>query len=349
MTNFNPTRRDSLVLALGALTGLGTQAQTRAMPPTQDQIDAMRRQQLRSAIQREQWRTVVVSETGMRGSMDVASSKPLTGVPALQGFSLGFENGDHKLNRVGVIPGERTTALTLTDQDGNDPFSGRAHFALISSGFGYSKSAVGGGQFEIPMEVPKGGNLVPVLCGFEFIRRVGTDANLRAIGMWIDEARNTIRVTLMDDQGVDFRGFESSVGATLASGLVPYGILIGSAVSTFDAAKRLTEGGKYRQFGVTVHYAWVARDLFEGQDQLTGTSPKPSSGKHFDGPIALTGFEFFFLNSDHHIKHLGVFDPGLQAARGSADHVAYQDNNRDDPIRWAVGYRRLKADRMVRS
>ena len=341
-----PTRRASLLMGLGTLMSLDSPAQSR--PHTAAELETLRRAQLRTGILPTQWRPVTVSEDRIRASMDVANSQAITGVPALQGFSLQFQNGDHKLNRLGVVPGERTTALTLADQDGNDPFAGQAQFAVLSAGQRFSKSVTGGGQFEIPLAGPSGRDMVPVLCGFEFIRRVGTDANIRSIGVWIDEERRTVRVTLMDDQGPDFRGFEASVGATLASGLVPYGILLGSAASTFDAAKRLSEaGGKYRPFGVTVHYAWVDRGLFEGQDVLTGTSPRPSSGKQFGGPIVLTGFEFFFLNSDHHLKHIGVFDPALQSARGNADHVAYQDNNRDDPMRWAVGYRKLRADRMA--
>ncbi|MEK8034171.1 hypothetical protein AACH06_25375 [Ideonella sp. DXS29W] len=345
MTNTTHLRAGSLLIGFAvAAMACGAQAQAVQVPKTAAKgLDGLHQPQLAKALQAPSWVQAEVSDANIRQAMDVAASRPLSPVPVLQGFSFSFQNGDHKLNRIGVLPDGRVARLTFADQDGNDPFAARAQFALVNAGVVQQETKVGGGQFEIPLKGRPGDTEVPVLCGFDFIRRVGTDANLRAIGAWIDEARQTIRVTLMDDQGADFRGFEGSVGATLAVGaVVPYGVLMGSAVSTFDAARRLTDGGKYRPYGVTVCYAWVSPKLFEGNDQITGTSPTPSSGKRITGPIALTGFEFFFLNSDHHLKEIGVFDLGLQAARGNADHVIFKDNNLDDPIRWAVAYRSFK-------
>ncbi len=290
------------------------------------------------------WTTVHAYERGVRDAMDIAATGAFNGVPALGGFRVHFENGDHKLRRVGVAPKGALAQFSFSDQNGDDPYAATATWALLGAGTSGVVHASGSGRFEIPLGSVKAGHTL-VLSGFEFQRKGGTDANVRTIGIWLDSQKATARVSLIDDQGADFRGFERTLGMAFLSSLVPLGDLA-AQTSTMSGAMHRLQDGALRPYAVSVYYAWIPNELVEGTDSFTGTSRMPSSGRQFPGNGVIQGFEFYFGNSDHHLLDFGVLGklmnpppPAMQTPSGEA--VAFQDNNRDDPLTWAVRMVRL--------
>lgn len=348
-------------LAIALLVGLSASstalAQTRITPPPQDRAgepataksklqlppsDALRTparilvpQPAAGALQLHRG-----GNRGLRDSGRAALDQPLAGGWALNGFDLRFDNGDHKLRRIGVLGEERFAQLILGDRNGDDPFSGTARLLALPGVRVEQVTADGGGKFEIPLPGRARADSTLVLSGFEFRRTDGTDANLRNIGIWLVPERNVIQVSLTDDQGMDFRGLEATLGAALASTVVPLpGLLESSTVvaGTGAVARGINaKAGPYRGYRVQVQYAWIPNAWIERKGALAGSHEqrrqRPPS--RID---ALQGFEFTFTNSDHHLLGLGVNGSG-------GGDVFFQDNNTDDPLQWSVAYLTLKRD-----
>lgn len=295
-----------------------------------------------------EWHYASAHETDIHGAMEVATTKTLRdgAVPVLSSFGLRFGNGDHELRRVGVIAKTKTTTVSLADQNNDDPFEASATWAVLDRGKTGSVSAVGGGVFEIPIpgDAPKGHTLV--LSGFELRRQDKTDANVRAIGVWLDEDRDVARVTLVDDQGPEFAAFIAGMGKVIL-GVATMGIYTAVADSQSDAVKKLNDGKEidgFRAYAVTVQYAWIPDSVVSEHGVMTGTGNKPSSGMKLTGDLGLTGFEMAFTNGDHHLREIAVQPllTELGGAQPGGGEVRFEDVNDDDPKKWAVGFVRLK-------
>jgi hypothetical protein len=276
---------------------------------------------------------------GLRDSGNSAVDPALPAAFALNGFSLKFDNGDHKLRRIGVLGRGRFTELALADSNGDDPFTASANYTIFT---GRNAARIvtgqvvaeGGGKFEIPLRGNAPAHSTLVLGGFAFQREDGSDANLRNIGVWLDGERKVARVSLMDDQGVDFRGFESTIGAAFLNGVLPGAFEVMLATNVPRAVRGIRSAGKYRPYRVTVQYAWIPNAMVEQESAMSGTDrqrrQRPPS--RID---ALQGFEVMFTNSDHHLLGLGVNPSGNGG-------VLFQDNNNDDPMQWTAAYVTLK-------
>ncbi len=301
------------------------------------------------------------SVTEMLRNANVATSGLLDGVPLLNGFRFRFTNGDHELRRVGVIAAGTSSAnIAFYDQNGDDPFNAAASW-IVLRGVGRRGTVVaaGDGQFDIPLPEtrPPGHRLV--ITGFDFQREY--DKNLRSVGIWLDEGRNVARVTFFDDRG--FNGPTGQVGSNLGdAGLLPHPERgKGKVVPTMaDALRELPRIYHQNNFGGTIgkhpyaiqlQYALIPSDLVAGAEYFTGNSRAPSSGKQFPTRGVLQGFEFYFGNSDHHVLDFGIMPPlpnGVVRSRGNKmptatdEFIAFQDKNRDDPIKWAVRFITLK-------
>lgn len=285
------------------------------------------------------WSSARARNAGLRDSGNTAVNPALPAAFALSGFSLKFDNGDHKLRRIGVLGNGRFTELALADGNGDDPFTASASYTIFT-GEGARQIvtgkvvAEGGGKFEIPLRGNAPADSTLVLSGFAFQREDGSDANLRNIGVWLDGERKVARVSLMDDQGVDFRGFESTIGAAFLNGVLPGAFEVMLATNVPRAVHRIRSAGQYRPYRVTVQYAWIPNAMVERESAMSGTDrqrrERPPS--RID---ALQGFEFMFTNSDHHLLGLGVNPTGNGG-------VLFQDNNNDDPMQWTMAYVTLK-------
>jgi hypothetical protein len=281
------------------------------------------------------------SENGIRESMDVAASAPLEGTPLLAGFRFRSENGDHKFRRMAVLAKGRVATLALSDSNGSDDsFGALSTWAVASEGISGSVTATVSGRVELPIpKPPAGGAYTLVLTGFELRRADNTDANVRSLGIWLDSAKSTARVTLLDDQGPDFRGFER----TLGNAFIPMGEVLGPATSMGEALRMIgTRNGRFRQYAATVQYAWIPKAVVVSEDLFSGTSRQAASGKKPNAASVIEGFEFYFGNSDHNIMDVGVMPPMLRTPSSGVlrtpdeDIVEYQDLNRDDPITWSL-------------
>lgn len=288
------------------------------------------------------WNESSTVVNGLTGSGNGANQPALSQVAALNGFLLSFGNGDHKLRHVGVKADGRYTRFAFADQDGNDPFRASASWTTFTHGQAGEVSAIGGGKFRIQLPTPRPAGHVLVLRGFEFERADRSDANLRNIGVWMDGERNAVVVSLTDDQGLDFRGLERSLGAaalagaTMLPGLLEFAHVEASRVAARNIPAMV---GRYRGYRATVQYAWIPADLVQAEGTLAGGGGDLDRARAATPVHALQGFEFTFDNSDHHLLTLAV-----NADERGRRIFAFQDNNRDDPLHWEVTYLTLKPE-----
>ena len=335
----SPARRRS-----GACLLLGALPLMLAMPPAsaQDGATAAQRavpvpkagQVLRvmpTPQARLEWSVVRAETTGMRDIGRASPQPALAPVHALRGFKLQFQNGDHKLRRLGVTAEDRFVNFALADSNGDDPFLAHAELLNLSGGQMAEVAGIGGGKFEIPLPAGPAGH-VPVLSGFEFRRADGSDANLRNVGIWLDSQRGVARVSLIDDQGLDLRGLEAAIGASIGAVVLP-GVMEWAAPIAGVAAP-ITGGiigrrtiqqhyeGK-RGYQVRVRYAWIPRGAVQAFGALAGTERtmiEPSQWQSAPRVDLLQGFEFTFKNADHHLLGIAVNDlwPSAAPARNTA-------------------------------
>ena len=299
-------------------------------------------------------RQVSRAETvGMRDIGRAAPQPALDPVYALRGFNLRFQNGDHKLRRIGVLGDGRFVNFALADSNGDDPFTANAEFINLSQGRMGEVAAMGSGKFDIPLPpIPEGH--VPVLAGFEFRRADGTDANVRNIGVWLDPTNAVARVSLIDDNGLDLRGLEATLGAFIAGIALPgvsdwaAPIAMGSSpvIGQFlgDRVLKATYG-KQRGYQVRVLYALIPRLTIAREGALAGTdrtADNPSGLDRAPRVDLLQGFEFTFMNSDHHLLGLAVNGRRRNEDEKAHPGVLFRDNNRDDPVQWQYTYVTLR-------
>lgn len=293
----------------------------------------------------------------------IATESDLTGA-GLSNFAFGFYGSDHKIRQISVLQTEGKADIAFADQDSNDEFS--FHGAWWKAHYPMSEvTAVGRGEFDI--EIPSGPTgYVPVLGGFSFEREPQTDANIRAIGVRITPDHRRVRFTLIDDQGLDLRGFETYAVTGLALSSLPFGTqeatfanMAVASASLLD--KELSKDG-LRPFAATAQIAWVPPDSILKTASLSGANrfyesgTPPSSSERDSRSIApliralghgepvkkhkvvLTGFVFSFGNGDHHLRNFGVHLNSDQ----SKSSISFEDWDQNDPIQWYVDYVEVK-------
>ena len=291
-----------------------------------------------------------VSVDNLRKTGDVATTGSLDGVPLLSGFRTRFMNGDHKLAHVGVLAASSTSAkVTFSDQNGDDPFRATATWSVLKGGSAVRKQVkgIGVGRYELPLEA-RPANHRAVLTGFEFQRFQPGDQEVRMVGAWIDEAKNVVRVTMMDDSQAtqNMAARLGNSGIASAGGVVPEPRSSNPAL--YNASVGAVQGMSVA-FLATVQYAFVPNGVFEGDEYLTGTGRSPSSGKVIPARGVLQGFEFLFEQKHHHLLDIGLQTATSASRAGSltlpaGESIAFQDNNRDDALRWALKFVNVRAD-----
>lgn len=336
MAIFRPLCMASLLGAVIASLPGSPGAQTPGKPVLRPQAAS----QLRVTLPARPLARHAAAVDGLRDNGVGALDTPLPEGWALSGFALSFNNGDHKLRRIGVMPEGRFVRFALADQNGDDPFSARAQFVSIPGIRVQQVVAEGGGKFEIPLPGKAPPNSTLVLSGFEFRRSDGSDANLRSIGIWTVPGRRVIQVSLIDDQGVDFRQVLPSLGPAAAAAALglPGALESGSVAAGFRAVNSPVNGryDVYRSYKVAVQYAWVPNSRIQAQGALSGTRGSRAAPPR-ERIDALQGFEFTFTNSDHHLLELALNPDGS----GSA---SFRDNNLDDPMQWSATYVSLRPE-----
>ena len=267
-------------------------------------------------------------------------SEPFKAGSALSVFGFGFHNGDHKINQISLLQVEGNAKFAFDDQNADDPFGGHAEWYHSNSFISDEIIGSGGGEFDIPIPNPRAG-YTPVIRGFEFKRAPGTDANIRTIGVRIDAENNRVRVNFTDDQGQDYRGWETRVGEGLAITGVPLGFFAGPLHTYFGSGHYGhvdADPNGLRRYDVTVQITWIPNQMVLQRSTITGTNHRIASGRnpYPEDKAVVQGFLFTFLNSDHHLMSLGANLNHQPGTSGSV--VRFQDSNLDDPKRWFVNY-----------
>ena len=292
-----------------------------------------------SAIQAPIVRIDAKQET-IISSAQIATNGPFKAGSALSSFDLSFKNGDHKIRQISVLQKEQSAELAFADQDSNDPFFGAASWISSDSFKSMEVTAAGGGEFDIPI-APMAG-YTPVIKGFSFQRKDGSDANVRSFGVRIDPAGNKIRVNLIDDQGLDMRGYERTIAAGMVMVFQPYGIIAGTSFAVGDAIKMISEhefNNGMRQYAITVQYAWIPNSMVASSGAISGTGDNYESGQRPGGNSVIQGFLFQFMNSDHHLLASKItFGNSIS----SNPNIHFQDGDKDDPKQWFINYVNVK-------
>ncbi|WP_066646934.1 MULTISPECIES: hypothetical protein [Sphingomonas] len=279
-----------------------------------------------------------------RGARAEARGRPANGpltIGALSAFELRYPGTDHKLRAIGIENAAPDAVFRLADKQPGDSFTGSASW--LRAGYFRQLTEVktdGGGDFQVALP-PGPADHVPLLAGFAFERRPGTDANIRMIAVQLTEGM--LRVALVDDQGPDFRGMEQVVAASFGLSGIP--IVGGPLASTLTAGMAAQEfvnfdGKRLRTFKVRVQIIWAPRSAVRGMGSVSGMSRRADGGilPSPNDKIALRGFRFYFGNSDH---HLGAIAVRLQAPSPEGP-IKYQDDGTDDPIAWSVDYAKMQ-------
>jgi hypothetical protein len=292
--------------------------------------------------------TFIEADTG-RGGVNEPAIIRLSGKniqnAALSHFRLSFLESDHKIRMLGALQVNSRAELYLNDRDGNDRFVARAGWHTAEQFVPNEVSSMGGGELLLRLTQPTPSDSVIVLRGFKFERKRRTDANIRLLGVQVIDEQ-TIRVSLVDDQGADFRNFERALGRSFAMSFAPFGGGLFADINTsYEAVQRLngSEFGRsgLRNYAVTVQYVTVPKSMVADlTGAVSGTSRLISAGSAPapNAKVVLRGFRFFFGNSDHHLKTIAVNLP----SDPSKPAVTFEDGNADDPFAWSVDYMTLK-------
>jgi hypothetical protein len=277
--------------------------------------------------------------------MDATNRRNLATVPlsggeasALAAFRLRFENGDHKVKRVSLLRFGGSVQAGLNDNDGNDPFGASARYLELGAGRVHTATAECRGICTIPISA--GREKIALLAGFSFERPRG-DNNIRQISVQLLSERGIAEVSFIDDQGRDLRIGSGSLSPTRARDARDYQVTLQYVVVDRSAVKsmRRVSGDRINRKGPYAGGRPGPAALDPTAQALAnrlgiakaGWSSARSGVPHY----ALQGFEFRFDNRDHHLLEIGI---NLDRAD---EVIAFQDNNRDDPIYWSVDYAEL--------
>lgn len=230
--------------------------------------------------------------------------------PGLSGFHLEFTNSDHHLNaiRVGEVTGDgsdlSTFLLGLSDGDGADPQRLWAQYIDLGNRTTFSITGRSGspntGQTNVSIPPIPADHLF-VLRGFSLSNRRGVNHHLRRIAIFPVLRSNALRILFNDDSPED-DAFSCQVWFTY----VPHARIAASS-------DRLKFNGYHS-------------DVFEFTESVV--RPKARSGD-----VLLSGFDFQFLDGDHHLRKLSI-DPSNR----NHFQIAFTDDERDNNVRCRLDY-----------
>lgn len=277
----------------------------------------------------------------LSGTANVASNGALDGVPLLNGFHFRFANGDHEFRKLTALVASPSSAtISFVDKNADDPYKAEATWINVrGAGSRGEVHAAGFAQLDVPLPTQRPPNTRLVLTGFEI--RDADDQHVQMIGIWLDEARNVARVSLLSYSGDWTKGAGARLG-TAGGPIAPHHSQARVYPSAGAADNWVNANQSYsaRAFAVHLQYAFIPTSIVAGEDYFTGTTRAPASGKEFQPRSAIQGFEFYFDNKAHHLREIGVMPrlPGsaVSARAPAGEFIAFQDKNRDDPIKWAV-------------
>jgi hypothetical protein len=237
-------------------------------------------------------------------------------IPGLAGFNLEFTNSDHHINSliVGSVASDGTTSdydsylLGFSDNDhasllgDADPTNMWAKYFSIGAGPTFSARGAGIGNQTIAVPtVATGADDILVLRGFAIRAASGSNHNLRRLAIRHNSAGNSLSVSFHDDSASDDE-FTFSVLYTIV--------------------RRANTSGIRADYYFTGPFA---------QDfEFTNTA---MVNKDLPGFSLLSGFDFRFNDSDHHIRKVAI-DP----ISNEQYNVTFTDDERDNPVSGWIEY-----------
>lgn len=282
-------------------------------------------------------------------SLIAATDVQISTAPVLSHFRLWYNNGDHKVNTIGILHEQGAMKAKYKDQNGDDPFRVEANWVNVPGATGGTIFAAGAGTFNIQLP-PKPANTTLLISGFSFERLAGTDHNIRTMSIKIDQENAIAQVSFIDDQREDYRSIVEPTMTGGVLGLVPFGTIAGSYMSMESIVRGILNEGKNtaRPYAVTLQYAYIPNSRISANGSVSGTSRNKDAmvGQIPKiGALGYRGFVLRFNNSDHHLLGIGIHLFGLQrfpGQRGPEDApITWQDNNIDDSVQWFVEYSSL--------
>jgi hypothetical protein len=195
--------------------------------------------------------------------------------PILQGFTLGFSNGDHKLNEVGVMVAKGTVTGKLADRDRNDPMVLSATYNRASELY-HPKLAQKRcrGACTVPVKAaPRGKGWQLALMGFN-LRKSSSDASVKLVAIEPSSDRHSFRV--------EYRGAKTFSYDVI----IQYAWVVPSSGSS----------GKPRKFTGYRHKGKKTRNI----KLMTQDAFRP----------ILQGFRVEYRNGAHHVRDIGFYHSG---------------------------------------
>jgi hypothetical protein len=219
---------------------------------------------------------------------------PLTGLqsPALAGFRLRFVDGDHQVRRIGVTVSNDAVRGILSDANGRDDISLRAHYRKAPVYRPAAASKQCRGTCTIPIVAPPNdGNFdwQLVLVGFSFDNLGSGDSKVRKLEIRPASDRRSYRVELRDNGTFDFKAN------------LQYAWIRGDGLT----GRTTVTGARKPGF----------------HDQTV------KMGKVSAARMLIAGFSFEFGNGDHNLRDLAI-----ERDTDRQYYVRFNDANYDDPM-----------------
>lgn len=256
------------------------------------------------------------------GSAPSATSAPLTAGAGLSSFKLQFHNGDHGVRVISVLKMSNGMAdARLHDANSDDPFGGYASWWLIPDAIGGEVSGSGSSSNFVSMNVPPGPpNHVLVLGGFS-VEVGGTRTNFDIGDTQISR--------------IEFSANDTNVRPTIS-------------------ARVITSNDRPLSF--RAQYVWVPRTAIvgvrnvrnennivsgvggsRGDSRVRAVSTTTGQNAETDRYV-IRSFDFEFKNGVRNLLNIGVHLNGERDVATIPEAISWQDNNRDDSIRWLVNF-----------
>ena len=208
-----------------------------------------------------------IRKSGLKGSTHFDVPGLQAPSVALQAFGFRFQNGDHEIQSIGVMPEKNAARVTFQDGDGNDPFDLELRYFNSPWPRGnVVRRSNCNKTCEIPIKAHNGTGKPHVVIGGFSLKRKGGDSNIRQIKIRVSADQSKFEVAFRDNGGFPF-DVEIAYTTMPRSSFSAYG------------TKELRRAKK--------------------EVQLTFTLP------HKHRPV-LRGFDLEYENGDHHLKDFRI-------------------------------------------
>lgn len=164
---------------------------------------------------------VWINKSNLAGTTHVRVDQMTHTHVGLVSFSLKFNDGDHKVRGIGVMPEKESVASAFQDNDGNDRYALDAKFLKLPWPNGrVVKNANCKGTCSLPIRNPyHGGGGQFVLSGFHVKRKSG-ESNIRQLAVRLSPDRKSVQVTFRDNGTFPFA---AEVAYTFVPSLAAFG------------------------------------------------------------------------------------------------------------------------------